>query len=459
MSKHNRSVISLFSGGLGLDLGLEAAGFTIRTAIECNRFATDTIRQNRPDTPLIPRKLETVGTDEILESAGLEPCEAAVVTGGPSCQSFSTAGQRGSVSDPRGIMFREFLRVVKETRPRFFVMENVKGVLSAAVKHRALIARGPGCPPLESDEELGSAFRMILKELKATGYFVIFDVLNAADYGVPQKRERVIFIGSRDGEPVEMPKPTHAKGGTNGLLPWVTLREGLAGLVDDDPVVTPLGPSKKRYLKHVPEGGNWRDLPKRMHAKALGGAHVSWGGRSGFFRRLSWSKPSPALTTRPDSKATMLCHPTELRPLSVAEYTRIQQFPDCWVFAGGPPQQYIQCGNAVPVGLGKALGLAIRKAMTKDPNPALLGRITCTNLVLLKRMACRPRTILNPGRMRTDGTIDAAREWLASQNKYRGQLLDLDEGTEIFTPKTSAVTAKFIEKKAKKKKRKVTRKK
>lgn len=441
MAKRDLSVISLFSGGLGLDLGLEQAGFTIRAAVECNRFAVQTITNNRPNIKLIPRKLQKVTTKAILDAAGMEPGEPTVVTAGPSCQSFSTAGQRGSVSDPRGVMFRGFLRVVKQTRPRFFVMENVKGVLSAAIKHRALKDRGPGCPPLKPEEELGSAFRLILKELRAIGYYVVFDVLNAADYGVPQTRERVIFIGSRDGEPVCMPKPTHARDGAGGLLPWVTIMEALEGLVDPDPIYNDLSRSKKKYLKRIPEGGNWRALPKRMQALALGGAHVSWGGRGGFFRRLSWSKPAPALTTRPDSKATMLCHPTELRPLSVAEYTRLQQFPDGWVFAGGPPQQYIQAGNAVPVGLGRAIGLAIRKAMKCEQDEGLHGKVVCANTDLLVRMANRPRTVLNPARMRHDQTIEAAREWLAAKDKYRTRLLDyidVDDGEEIITPKPAA---------------------
>src|SRR3954447_18027807 len=160
MGKQELTIISLFSGGLGLDLGLEKAGFTIRAAVECNKFAADTIRKNRPDINLIDRKIEKVTTKHLLRRAGLEPGEATVVTAGPCCQSFSTAGQRGSLSDPRGNMFREFLRVVKEVRPRFFVMENVKGVLSAAIKHRHLKDRGPGQPPLEPEEELGSAFRL-----------------------------------------------------------------------------------------------------------------------------------------------------------------------------------------------------------------------------------------------------------------------------------------------------------
>ncbi len=134
-------VISLFSGALGLDLGLHAAGFKVAVAVECNRFAAETIRKNRPRLPLIEKHIEEVTTAAILEKAGLEVGEAAVVTGGPSCQPFSTVGLRRSMGDPRGVMFKEFLRVVREARPRFFVMENVRGVLSAAARHRPLKER------------------------------------------------------------------------------------------------------------------------------------------------------------------------------------------------------------------------------------------------------------------------------------------------------------------------------
>src|SRR5580704_8171094 len=196
MSRNKSTIISLFSGALGLDLGLENAGFEIRVAVEFNKFASATIRRNRPNLPVIEKDIEGLTTDEILKTAGLGRGEATLVTAGPSCQAFSTLGSRGSVSDPRGTLFRKFLRVVREARPRFFVMENVKGVLSAAVKHRPLEKRGPGFPPLAPEEELGSAFLLILKELKTLGYCITFDVVNAADYGVPQRRERVLFIGS-----------------------------------------------------------------------------------------------------------------------------------------------------------------------------------------------------------------------------------------------------------------------
>jgi len=405
-------VISLFSGALGLDLGLEKVGFRIAVAVECNRFASETIRCNRPDVPVIQRPIEDVSTEEILEGAGLRPGEAAVVTGGPSCQAFSTVGQRASMGDPRGVMFRQFLRVVREARPRFFVMENVRGVLSAATRHRPLSERGPGHPPLASEEELGSAFALIVKELKGLGYYTVFDLVNAADYGTPQVRERVLFIGSRDGEDVRLPVPSHAKVAGDGRKPWVTLRRALTGLRDREPLFSTLSPTKERFMRLVPEGGNWRDLPRRLQREALGGAFRSWGGRGGFFRRLSWDRPAPALTTRPDSKATMLCHPKELRPLSVREYARLQQFPVRWRFAGGIPQQYVQVGNAVPVGLGKAIGEALRVVIRRRRRVGRRGEVACANHGLLYRLSKRPRTILNPPRMRKVKGLEAACAWL-----------------------------------------------
>jgi DNA (cytosine-5)-methyltransferase 1 len=424
-------LISLFSGALGLDLGLEEAGFEVRVAVECNRDAAETIRRNRPDIPLMERRLEEVTTAEILETAGLGPGEPVVVAGGPSCQSFSTAGQRGSLADPRGVMFREFLRVVKEARPRFFIMENVTGVLSAAVRHRPLKERGPGYPPLDPDEELGSAFALILKELKKTGYYVMFDLLNAADFGVAQRRERLVFLGSRDGEGLEMPERTHARVKENGRPAWVTLRRALRGLKDPEPVYTDLVPSKRKYLELIPEGGNWRDLPRRRQRHAVGAAYRSWGGRSGFLRRLAWDRPAPTLTSRPDSSATLLCHPTELRVLSIRECARLQQFPDRWEFAGARPQQYVQVGNAVPLGVGRAIGEALRKTMRKRSKADRLEwtarrkTVACAREELLERLTKRPRTVLNPSRMRKVKDPGAVTEWRNGRSRHRDDVAKL----------------------------------
>src|SRR5258706_5998166 len=172
-----RHVISLFSGAMGLDLGLEHAGFNTAVAVEINPRAAETIRLNKPHLPVIQRPIEDVSSGEILRSAGLKVGEACIVTGGPCCQSFSTAGKRESLAVSQGTLFRHFTRIVAETRPRFFVMENVKGILSAAVRHRSLNERGPGHPPMSRDEEFGSALKMILSELAKLNYYVVYGLL------------------------------------------------------------------------------------------------------------------------------------------------------------------------------------------------------------------------------------------------------------------------------------------
>jgi len=281
------SVISLFSGAMGLDLGLEAAGFRTVVAVEINKFAVQTMQENKPDLPVIHRGIEDVSTNEILEKAGLKVGQATLVVGGPCCQSFSTAGKRQSISDERrGSLFKHFTRVVAEAQPRFFIMENVKGILSAAVKHRPLKQRGAGFPPLSSDEELGSALKVICAELDKLGYHTIYKLINCADYGVPQKRNRVLFIGSRDGEDITFPQTTHSKDGGDGNQ-WVTLREALSPLKDVSHDYIPFADERAKFLKLIKEGQHWTSLPKRMHRAALGGAFDSWGGRSGYCRRLA----------------------------------------------------------------------------------------------------------------------------------------------------------------------------
>lgn len=408
------SVISLFSGALGLDLGLEQAGFDIRVAVENGHWPVQTIKANRPDLPVIDRRIEEVTTQEILGEAGLKVGEPTLVSAGPSCQSFSTAGQRRSLDDPRGTLFREFLRVVNDARPRFFCMEQVRGVLSAAVRHRPLKKRGPGFPPLAREEQLGSAFETIVKELAETGYYTVFSLVNVADYGVGQTRLRVIFLGSRDGERVTPPAPTHSKDGVNGLDPWVSLRDRLEGLESTNHFYEGFSKPRRNLMEQIPPGGNWKNLPPRKQRAALGKAYDSWGGRSGFLRRLSWDQPAPALTTRPASKATMLCHPDEPRALSVQEYARIQGFPDDWKLEGGLSNQYELLGNAVPPPLGRVLGSQLQRLADKPKRPrwGKRGVVACASADLLRKLANRPRTIVNPPRMREVSGVAELREWV-----------------------------------------------
>lgn len=425
---HKPSVISLFSGALGLDLGLAQAGFDLRVAIENDSWPVRTIRANRPCLPVVDRRIEEVSTDEILETAGLRQGEPTLVSAGPSCQSFSTAGQRRSLNDPRGTLFREFLRVVDEARPRFFCMEQVRGVLSAAVRHRPLNQRGPGFPTLAPEEQLGSALRAIVAELAATGYYTVFDLLNVADYGGGQSRLRVIFMGSRDGERVRLPPPTHAEHPSGRLKRRVTLQEALAGLHDPEPFFEEFSNARKELLEQVPAGGNWKDLPEELQASALGKAYESWGGRTGFLRRLAWDRPAPALTTRPASKATMLCHPDETRALSVREYARIQGFPDDYGFEGGLSNQYEQVGNAVPPPLGEVLGEQFMDLMRAEKRPrwSKRGVVACASEDLLARFARRPLTVVNPPRMRAVSAMSELREWVQDSGGGRREPLDVE---------------------------------
>jgi DNA (cytosine-5)-methyltransferase 1 len=357
--------ISLFTGAFGLDLGMEAAGFHTVSVVEKDSDATKTILLNRPylTESAVPREIEKVSSQNLLEEGGrvlnlgraLQPGEVDLVTGGPPCQPFSTAGKRGSVMDPRGSLFMDFIRIVKEVQPRFFLMENVKGLLSASLRHRPINQRGKNYPPLEADEMAGAALTVVLAEMKELGYNVVYNLLEAADYGVPQNRQRVVFIGSRDGEAATFPIPKYCKDGQN-LPKWRTLRDALTGLVDPKPEFISYSESRLKYLRLLEAGENWRNLPEELKKEAMGGAYESGGGKVGFYRRLSWDKPSPTITTSPHQKATDMCHPVELRSLTVTESAKIQTFPDDWIFYGSVSSKYKQIGNAVPVLLAKEIG-------------------------------------------------------------------------------------------------------
>lgn len=371
VTEDHPTVISLFTGAMGLDLGFEMENFNVRVTLDNNKDVVQTIKKNRPNIPVIGRSIFDVETNEILEKARLDVGEATVVTGGPPCQPFSTAGRRLSVQERKGQLIFQLLRVVKEAKPRFFLFENVTGLVSAALKHISFYERmKKKKEELSPEEQLGSAFAVLLKEFEKTNYYINWDVLNAADYGAPQKRRRLIVLGSREGHAIPLPPTTHASPksldvATREKKPWVTLREALKDLVDPNPEYTPY-PCWGKYMKYIPEGGYWRDLPEELKKEAMGGAYFSQGGRTGFYRRLSWNKPSPTLVTSPVFKGTVLGHPEEDRPLSVREYARIQGFPDDWEFVDHISTKYRLIGEAVPIPLSCALARQILKGLRSE---------------------------------------------------------------------------------------------
>mgnify|MGYP000868984181 CR=1 FL=1 len=380
-SKANRPTsISLFTGAMGFDLGFEDA-FDIRVALDNSPAAIETINLNRPSIPVIHNSILNVTTEEILQKADLRVGEPTVITGGSPCQPFSTAGKRLSIEESRGNLVFEFLRVIKEAQPEYFVFENVAGLVTAAIKHISFYERiKKKNKELAKEHQLGSAFELILAGFEETKYHIDWGVLNAADYGASQKRRRLIIIGSKFDSKISLPKPTHGSPESAEVLsgnkkPWVTLREAFHELVDNDPEYLPF-PSWGTYMSYIPEGGNWHNLPQKLQKDALKGAYDptgknNKGGRTGFYRRLSWAKPAPTLLTSPVYKCSVLAHPTENRPLSVKEYAKIQDFPADWKLPGTAATKYRLIGQAVAVPLSRALCARILQSRESLAIPAI----------------------------------------------------------------------------------------
>ena len=351
--KNNRDVISLFSGAMGLDIGLGKAGLNVVIGQDFESSCVETMKANGHN--VLGGDIREIKPETLLELTGLHVGEPFMICGGPPCQPFSTAGKRLGINDPRGSLFMDFIRMIDYIRPRFFVMENVKGIVSSPLKHVSTKERVKDDP----EQKLGTVLDVILSEFNKLGYKTVYGILDAVNYGVPQFRERFVLIGSRDNEDIFLPIPTHFQMHQNPDYRWRTVGEAIKDLENDPGEYTPLSGDRKKYLHMVSEGGNWRDLPEEVIPIAMGGAYESGGGKVGFYRRLSYKQPSPTITTSPAQKATMLCHPKQDRPLSIKEYARIQQFPDDWKFTGTISAQYRQIGNAVPVGLAEAIGRAI----------------------------------------------------------------------------------------------------
>jgi DNA (cytosine-5)-methyltransferase 1 len=334
--------LSLFTGAMGLDIGLEKSGFKTVVAVENDKNAQATIKLNRPDTILF---------DDVfnLDLNYLKTFNFDAVVGGPPCQSWSYAGKGLGLEDHRGLCIPRFLDIIDEIQPRVAVMENVMGLLSASI-----------------DGAKGAMSTYIIGRFEKSGYKVSCCEVDSADYGAPQHRKRVIFIASRDN--IVKLKQTHGKietndlfGNTNELIPWKTLKDAIWDLKDNPGKGASYQISQLKFISRLKEGQDWRNLPEDLKAEAMGGAINSSGGRTSYFRRLKWNQPSPTLVCCPTQKSTCLCHPDQDRPLSLKEYARIQGFPDDWKFSGLMSSIYKQIGNAVPIKLADAIGNEIKK--------------------------------------------------------------------------------------------------
>jgi len=317
-------VAELFAGCGGMALGFEKAGLQTTALFEIDKTACATLKKNRPEWIVFNADVKKIDFTKI---------EADVVAGGFPCQAFSYAGNCAGFEDARGTLFFEFARAVDEIKPKVIIAENVKGLLT---------------------HNKGKTLNFILQVLSSIGYSVEYRVLDASFYEVPQKRQRLILIGVRKdlGLKIEFP---------HTIEKVITVGEALRGVPESEGYS--YSENKKRVMKMVPEGGNWRDLPQQIQRDYMGKSYFSGGGKTGFARRLSFSKPSWTLTCSPAQMQTELCHPQETRPLTVREYARLQSFPDSWEFEGSLASQYKQIGNAVPVNLAYHIGKSIIEAM------------------------------------------------------------------------------------------------
>lgn len=320
--------IELFAGAGGLALGLEQAGFQGLAFVELDHAACETLRRNRANWNVIEGDVHEVDFSEYKGKVDL-------VSGGAPCQAFSYAGKRLGFGDTRGTLFHEFARCVRETQPKMFLFENVRGLLN---------------------HDLGRTLSTIRAVLEGLGYEVQQQVLNACYHGVGQKRERLVLIGIRqdlaDKLRFEYPEPDEH---------WTTLRQALKDCPSS--IGEKYSDKKRRVMELVPPGGCWVDLPDDVAKAYMKKSYYSGGGRRGMARRIAWDEPCLTLTTSPSQKQTERCHPDETRPFTVREYARIQSFPDEWIFEGSMAEQYKQIGNAVPVELARRLGLQVIKAL------------------------------------------------------------------------------------------------
>lgn len=316
--------LELFAGAGGLALGLEKAGIESLAFVDIDKDCCDTLRINRPNWNVI---CEDVSKIDFAPFKG----KVDIVTGGFPCQAFSYAGRKLGFEDTRGTLFYEFARCVKEVQPHVFMAENVRGLIS---------------------HNQGRTLKTIVSIFGDLGYEVQWKLLNAVQYGVPQKRERVIIIGTARG--FRFTYPPQEKN-------IKTLRDALRN-VPPSPGQQ-YSEKKRKVLELVPPGGCWRDLPEEIQKSYMGKSYYSSGGRTGMARRIAWNEPSLTLTCSPSQKQTERCHPDETRPFTVREYARIQTFPDEWEFAGSVYSQYKQIGNAVPVELACRLGMQLVKAI------------------------------------------------------------------------------------------------
>lgn len=363
--------VDLFAGAGGLTLGFEESGFRPLAANDFDPAAAATFRANFPKTPFLCGPIEEVSGKQLLGGSGLRQGELDALLGGPPCQAFSVYNHQRGFHDERSGLFREYLRIVGDLMPKVVVMENVVGMTSL---------------------DGGRAIEEMHKQLGKLGYDVEHRILRAEEYGVPQERRRIFFIGSRVG-PIMWPEQSHGSGTdllTAHLPPFVTVWDGIGDLPKlemgdgtDEPVrytrvakteyqarmrdgseavtnhfAPRLMEVNAKRMKHIPPGGSWRDLPVTLLPSGMRRARRS--DHTKRYGRLEWDGLFSTILTKADLHWGAYIHPDQDRTLTVRECARAQSFPDRFRFLGSRGEQYRQVGNAVPPLLARAVAWSVR---------------------------------------------------------------------------------------------------
>lgn len=365
-TKDAMTVVDLFCGAGGLSQGFMQAGFKVLVGQDYNDIAGVTFAATHPEAKFIGGPIQQVTPQQILKASGLKRGEIDVLVGGPPCQGYSVYNHQRGVNDPRAGLFREYLRIVEGLQPRWLVMENVTGITSIAN---------------------GGIVKEIQENMHRLGYRVEMKILRAEEYGVPQERRRIFFIGTRTDLPILFPEPTHGK----GLQPFVTVWDAISDLpkLENGVKAAPapyakvaqnhfqsmlrgknslvqnhsaskLSKINEERMKFIPPGGSWRDIPFDLLPDGMKKAK-----RSDHTKRYGRPKKSDlacTILTKCDVHWGAYIHPVQNRSLTVREAARLQAFPDSFTFHGSATEQYMQVGNAVPPLLGQKVAEVLLKA-------------------------------------------------------------------------------------------------
>lgn len=356
--------IELFAGAGGLGTGFINQGFNIVTANDVWASAGRTYKENHPKVKFIVEDIAKINGEELLKNTKYKKEDIDVIIGGPPCQGFSTLGKR-FIDDPRNKLFKEYVRIVNEIRPKFFVMENVSGILSM---------------------EGGKVLENIIKSFNEIGYKLKYKLLNAALYGVPQQRERVIFIGTRLDIEIKYPNRTHSLSNEKGYEKVLTLWDAISDLPQDDAMeisnyinepineyqklmrvnsksITHHKPSihnekAKKMMEYIPTGKSvWdvKDIPIELRPTS---------GYGNTYARLNPNEPGMTITRNFACISSSRCiHPFLNRGLTAREAARIQSYPDNYIFLGSKTDIHMQIGNSVPPILAEKIAGTIKEML------------------------------------------------------------------------------------------------